>query len=111
MKDEKKNTKKGTKAGGKNVKFEETYEGQMLLNSISAAFYKVRKENQYIGETRIMKNLTKKNSQVSQIKKTDQELERYSGKSMIKTEKNVQENILAQIYRKEGYIRTSPPKN
>lgn len=94
------------------VKFEETNEGQMLLNSLSAAFYKVRKENKYRGEVAIMQNLTKRANQNNHINKTDGELERVAAKKTQKENDSVaNENILAQIYRKEGYIRTTPPKN
>lgn len=94
------------------VQFEETYEGQMLLNSLSAAFYKVRKENQYIGETKIMQNLARKiNQPQSMDKKTDQELERVINKPTPEKTTGMQEIILSQLYRNEGFIRTSQPKN
>lgn len=105
--------RKSSKESKKNrIKFEETNEGQMLLNSLSAAFYKVRKENKYRGEVAIMQNLTKRANQTNQIMKTDGELERVAAKkTKIENDSVANEAIIAQIYRQEGYIRTTPPKN
>lgn len=94
------------------VKFEETNEGQLLLNSISAAFHKVRKENEYIGEFKIMQNLTKKAYSQFQDHQPDSKVaDLLRKKESNKSKEATSENNLPQIYRNNGYIRTSVPKN
>jgi transcriptional regulator of aromatic amino acid metabolism len=94
----------------KKIKFEETNEGQMLLNSISAAFLEVRKENEYIGEFRIMQNLTKKAYSQFPEQQTDSKVaELLKKKEANKTKDAANEDTLSQIYRNNGYIRTNMP--
>ncbi len=95
------------------VKFEDTVEGKKLLSSISAAFHHVRKENEYIGETRIMQNLSKKNKTNFITSNFEDSLDKLfksktEGKKKIS---NGNDAIIPQVKHNEGYIRTSPPKN
>lgn len=104
-------TEKNFTATRNHVKFEDTYEGQLLLNSISAALHIVRKENQYLGEIKIMQNLTKKayftQDQQSEVKIADL----MKKKDARKSRQSEDQNLLPHIYRNAGFIRTNMPKN
>lgn len=96
-----------------NVKFEDTVEGKKLLNSISAAFHNIRKENEYNGETRIMQNLSKKNKTKFFTNNFEDDLDKLikSKTDGKKKTNNGNDVMLPQVKNNEGYSRTSPPKN
>lgn len=95
------------------IKFEDTVEGKKLLNSISAAFHNIRKENEYIGETKIMQNLSKKNKTKFYTSNFEDGLDKLikSKTDGKKKTSNGNDMMLPQVKHSEGYSRTSPPKN
>lgn len=99
-------------AENKNINFENTSEGQKLLNSINPAFRKIRQENEYNGEARIMQHLSRKHDKSSLTEGFVAEFNSSSNNKdqFGRTDNN--ENIIIPPYqRKEGFIRTTPPKN
>jgi len=59
------NQKRTPETTNNHVNFGNSHDGQMLLNSISAAFYLARKENEYNGEFGIMKSLFPQNKRLT----------------------------------------------
>lgn len=107
-----KRSNRGTTNGKNNeVRWEQTPEGQKLLNSINAAFHHVRMENEYIGETRILQNLSKKTKSKHYTSSVDKDLEKLIINSKSTSNKESNNIFIPQNNRREGYIRTTPPKN
>lgn len=96
---------------GSRKKFENTLDGQMLLNSLNPNFQKIRKENQYVGETRIMQYLSKKkknnsyNQAFNEFNPISKDNDKYGS-----TEKK-QDVSLSNLHKQTSFIRTSLPKN
>jgi hypothetical protein len=94
------------------VKFEDTLDGQLLLNSLNPSFQKIRKENQYVGETRIMQYLSKKKKESSYSQAFNEEFNPVSkdNDKYGSTEKK-RDVSLSDLQRQTGFIRTTLPKN
>ncbi len=95
------------------VRFEDTVEGKKILSSISAAFHNIRMENEYIGETRIMQNLSKKNKTKYYTSNFEDGLDKLIKSKTISKKKTSIGNdvLLPQDKNNAGYTRTSLPKN
>lgn len=59
MNSTKTNLKSGVKTNQKEVKFKVSADGHVSLQFINPTLKRIRKENEYNGETRIMQNLSK----------------------------------------------------
>lgn len=59
MNSTKTNQKNGVKTNQKEVKFKVSSDGHVSLQFINSTLKRIRKENEYNGETRIMQNLSK----------------------------------------------------
>lgn len=59
MNSAKTNKKSGIKTNQSEVKFKVSPDGQVSLQFINPTLKRIRKENEYNGETRIMQNLSK----------------------------------------------------
>lgn len=95
------------------VKFEDTVEGKKILNSISAAFHNIRKENEYNGEARIMQNLSKKNKTKFYTNNFEDDLDKLIKNKTESMKRTSQGNDVMMPHDKnsEGYNRVTPPKN
>jgi non-homologous end joining protein Ku len=95
------------------VKFEDTVEGKKILNSISAAFQNIRKENEYNGEARIMQNLSKKNKTKFYTNNFEDDLDKLIRNKTEGRQKTSQDNdvMMPQGKNNERYNRITPPKN
>jgi|GEM_PF-6641363 len=108
----KRSTKKRTPETTNNhVNFENSHDGQMLLNSISAAFYLARKENEYNGEFGIMKSLSRKTNADVKAQQIQEIMPVVKKKPAVESKETLESKIFTQLYRNTGYIRTTRPKN
>lgn len=91
--------------------FENSHDGQLLLNSISAALYLVRKENEYNGEVSIMKSLSRRANMEAKAQPIQEVLPVVKQKPAVESKESFESKILTHLYRNTGYIRTTRPKN
>lgn len=93
------------------VNFENTLDGQMLLNSLNPSFQKIRKENQYVGETRIMQYLSRKKRNISYNQSFDEAYPIAKDNDKYGSTEKKRDISLADLNKQTSFIRTTLPKN